>query len=48
MPPILQAAVSVVLLALICYTMGVVSQQRRKAVSQTALRFLLAVANRAG
>jgi hypothetical protein len=42
MSPILRAAVLVVTLALICYTVGVLTQQRRHAVTRLALAFLLA------
>lgn len=41
MSPILRLGVSVVLVALACYTLGVVSVQRSRSVSQRALRFLL-------
>ena len=41
MSPILRLGVSVVLVALACYTAGVVSVQRRRAVSRRALQFLL-------
>ncbi len=42
MSPILRLGVSVVLVALACYTLGVISAQRRKAISQRALGFLIA------
>jgi hypothetical protein len=42
MSPTLRAGVSIVLLALACYTIGVVAVQRRKAISARALRFLVA------
>jgi hypothetical protein len=41
MSPILRLGVSVVLVALACYTIGVVSAQRSRSVSSRALRFLL-------
>jgi hypothetical protein len=42
MSPILRVGISVVLVALACYTVGVVSEQRRGSVSRLALGFLLA------
>jgi hypothetical protein len=42
MSPILRLGVSVVLVALACYTVGVVSEQRRGSVSRRALGSLLA------
>jgi hypothetical protein len=42
MSPALRAGVSIVLLALACYTAGVLSAQRRRMISTRALRFLVA------
>jgi hypothetical protein len=42
MSPILRAGVSIVMLALACYTVGVVAEQRRGVVSRRTLGFLLA------
>lgn len=42
MSPALRAGVSIVLLALACYTVGVVTSQRQHAISRRALMFLVA------
>jgi len=42
MSPILRAGVSIVLVALACYTVGVLKVQRQRLVSAAALRFLFA------
>jgi heme/copper-type cytochrome/quinol oxidase subunit 2 len=42
MTPILRIGVSIVLVALACYSAGVLSTQRRRAISALALRLLIA------
>lgn len=42
MTPVLRIGVSIVLVALVCYTAGVVAVQRNRAVSRRALGFLMA------
>jgi len=42
MSPVLRVGVSVVFVAFSCYTIGVISEQRRQLVSRMAMGFLLA------